>query len=180
MGGHCPCRRVNVMCEEVVSFIFSLHFRVQFSIVRRWSWRLAEAKVRSGWRYTWTVIVVTSYYHKNYNDVQRWHSLQVLIQLIVVIRGYLYNEIFVVLTAVVEFVRLRLCVCVCVCARVCVIQRTSNIRVSIVSEKTSGSWNIILKETSKFVSKVTKLMIAVVPEIWIFSLNFDITYRQMV
>jgi hypothetical protein len=48
-GGQCPRRRVNVMCDDLVSLIFSLHFRVQFSIVRRWSWRLAEAKVGSGW-----------------------------------------------------------------------------------------------------------------------------------
>jgi len=34
-GGQCPRRRVNVMCEDLVSFIFSPHFRVQFSIVRR-------------------------------------------------------------------------------------------------------------------------------------------------
>jgi hypothetical protein len=45
-------------------------------------------------------------------------SLQVLMQLIVIISSYLYNEPFVVLTAVVEFVWLRMCVCVCVC--VCV------------------------------------------------------------
>jgi hypothetical protein len=54
-GGQCPRRRVNVMCENLVSFIFSLHFRVQFSIVRRWSWRLVEAKVGSGWVLKMTV-----------------------------------------------------------------------------------------------------------------------------
>jgi len=48
-GGLCPRRRVNVMCEDLVSFIFILHFRVQFSIVHRWSWRLTEAEVGSGW-----------------------------------------------------------------------------------------------------------------------------------
>ena len=48
-GGQYPRRRVNVMCEELVSFIFSRHFRVQVSIVRRWPWRLAEANVGSGW-----------------------------------------------------------------------------------------------------------------------------------
>jgi len=48
-GGQCPHQRVNVMCEDLVSFIFSLHFRVQVSIVRRWSWWLAEANVGSGW-----------------------------------------------------------------------------------------------------------------------------------
>jgi hypothetical protein len=48
-GGQCPRRRVNVMCNDLVSFIFSLHIRVQFSIVRRWPWSLAEAKVGSGW-----------------------------------------------------------------------------------------------------------------------------------
>ena len=48
-GGECLRRRVNVMCEDLDSFIFSLHIRVQFSTVRRWSWRLAEAKAGSEW-----------------------------------------------------------------------------------------------------------------------------------
>jgi hypothetical protein len=48
-GGQCPRRRANVICKDLVPFIFSRHFRVQFSIKRRWSWRLAEAKVESGW-----------------------------------------------------------------------------------------------------------------------------------
>ena len=34
-GWHCPCLRVNVMCLDLFSFIFSLHFRVQFSILCR-------------------------------------------------------------------------------------------------------------------------------------------------
>jgi len=46
-GGQWPRRRVNFMCEDLVSFVFSLHFRVQLSIVCRW--RLAEARVGSGW-----------------------------------------------------------------------------------------------------------------------------------
>jgi hypothetical protein len=57
-------------------------------------------------------------------------------QLIVIFSGYLYNEPLVVLTAVVEFVRLRLCVSACVYVCVCVVQRTSNIGVSNVSEMT--------------------------------------------
>ena len=48
-GGHCPRLRVNVMCLDLFSFILSLHFRVQFSILFRWSWRFAEAMVGSGW-----------------------------------------------------------------------------------------------------------------------------------
>jgi hypothetical protein len=47
--GQYPRWRANVMCEDLFLFIFSLPFRVQFSIVHRWSWRLAEAKVVSGW-----------------------------------------------------------------------------------------------------------------------------------
>ena len=53
--GQCPRRRVNVMCEDLVSCIFSLHFRVQFSIVCSWSWGLAEARVGSGWVVEMTV-----------------------------------------------------------------------------------------------------------------------------
>jgi len=48
-GGQCLHRRVNFMCEDLVSFIFSLHFQVIVSIVRRWSSRMAEANVGSGW-----------------------------------------------------------------------------------------------------------------------------------
>jgi len=47
--GHCPRLRVNVMCLDLFSFILSIHFRVQFSILCRWSWRFAEAMVVSGW-----------------------------------------------------------------------------------------------------------------------------------
>jgi hypothetical protein len=48
-GGQCPRRRVNVMCEDLVSLIFSRHFRVQISTWCRWSCRLTEANTRSVW-----------------------------------------------------------------------------------------------------------------------------------
>jgi hypothetical protein len=47
-------------------------------------------------------------------------------QLIVIISGYLYNDIFVVLTALVEFVWQIVRACVCV------VRKTSNKRVSNV------------------------------------------------
>ena len=44
-AGHCPLRRVNFMCVDLVSLTFILHFLSQFSMLRRWSWRLREAIV---------------------------------------------------------------------------------------------------------------------------------------
>jgi hypothetical protein len=48
-GGQCPRRRVNVMCEDLVSLIFSRQFRVQSSTRCRWSCRLTEANTGSVW-----------------------------------------------------------------------------------------------------------------------------------
>jgi hypothetical protein len=47
--GQCPRHRVNVMCVDFVSLIFSLHFLVHCPILCRWSWRWAEAVLGSGW-----------------------------------------------------------------------------------------------------------------------------------
>jgi len=82
-------------------------------------------------------------------------------QLITIFSGYLYNKTFVVLTAFVEFVWLRLCVCVCVClsknfehkSEQCV--RNNRVVFAISS----------LKECRNLPPKISKLVIAVVPEL---------------
>jgi len=82
-------------------------------------------------------------------------------QLIIIFSGYLYNKTFVVLTAFVEFVWLRLCVCVGVClsknfehkSEQCV--RNNHVVVEISS----------LKECRNLPPKINKLVIALVPEL---------------
>ena len=44
-GGQVSFRKVKVMCADLVSFIFSRHFRVQRSILRRWAWMFMDAVV---------------------------------------------------------------------------------------------------------------------------------------
>jgi len=47
-GGACPCLKANVMWDDLDSFIFSFHFRVQVMISSRCTWRFAEVCVGSG------------------------------------------------------------------------------------------------------------------------------------
>ena len=47
-GALWPRRRANVMWDDLDSFIFSFHFRVQLLISSRCSWRFAEVCVGSG------------------------------------------------------------------------------------------------------------------------------------
>jgi hypothetical protein len=56
-GGQVSFRRANVMCADLVSLIFSRHFRVQRSILRRWAWMFIEAVVGFEWV---TIIAVSS------------------------------------------------------------------------------------------------------------------------
>jgi len=44
-----PFRRVNVICADLVSFIFSRHLRVHCSILRKWACRFIEAMVGFEW-----------------------------------------------------------------------------------------------------------------------------------
>jgi hypothetical protein len=55
-GGQVSFRRVNVICADLVSLIFSRHFRVQCSILRRWVWIFNEAVVG----FEWVAIIVVS------------------------------------------------------------------------------------------------------------------------
>jgi hypothetical protein len=45
-GGQVSFRRANIMCADLVSLIFSRHFRVQRSILCRWAWMFIESVVR--------------------------------------------------------------------------------------------------------------------------------------
>jgi hypothetical protein len=45
-----------VICADLVSLIFSRHFRVQCSILRRWAWIFIEAVVG----FEWVVIIAVS------------------------------------------------------------------------------------------------------------------------
>ena len=40
---------MNLTCVDLASFIFSLHFRVQISVLRRWVCRLAVAVMGLVW-----------------------------------------------------------------------------------------------------------------------------------
>jgi len=42
-GGQVPFRRVNVICADLVSLIFSRHLCVHFSIFRKWACMFIEA-----------------------------------------------------------------------------------------------------------------------------------------
>ena len=44
-GGLVPFRRVNMICADLVSLIFSRHLRVNFSIFCKWAYRFIEAMV---------------------------------------------------------------------------------------------------------------------------------------
>ena len=55
-GGQVPFRRVNVMCADLVSLIFSIHLRVQFSIFCKWACRFIEAMVG----FEWVVMIAVS------------------------------------------------------------------------------------------------------------------------
>ena len=48
-GEQVSFRRVKVMCADLVSLIFSRHFRVQCSVLLRWAWTFIEAVVGSEW-----------------------------------------------------------------------------------------------------------------------------------
>ena len=48
-GGHWPSWRLNIVCDDLVSFTFIFHFWSHFSMLCRWSWRLREAIVGSEW-----------------------------------------------------------------------------------------------------------------------------------
>ena len=48
-GGQEPFRRVNVMCADLVSLIFSSHLRVHSSIFCKWACRYLEAMVGFKW-----------------------------------------------------------------------------------------------------------------------------------
>ena len=49
IGGQVPFRRVNVICADWVSLIFSRHLRVHCSIFRKWACRFIEAMVGFEW-----------------------------------------------------------------------------------------------------------------------------------
>ena len=55
-GGQVYFRRVKVMCVDVVSLIFSRHFRVHCSILRRWAWMFIEAVTG----FEWVAIIAVS------------------------------------------------------------------------------------------------------------------------
>ena len=48
-GGQVPFRRVNVICANLVSLIFSRRLRVHCSIFRKWACRFIEAIVEFEW-----------------------------------------------------------------------------------------------------------------------------------
>ena len=55
-GGQVPFRRVNVICADLVSLIFSRHLRVHFSIFRKWACSFIEAMVG----FEWVVMIAVS------------------------------------------------------------------------------------------------------------------------
>ena len=55
-GGQVSFHKVKVMCADLVSFIFSRHFRVQRSILRRWAWMFIDAVVG----FEWVAIIAVS------------------------------------------------------------------------------------------------------------------------
>ena len=55
-GGQVPFRRVNVICADLVSLIFSRHLRVHFSIFRKLACRFIEAMVG----FEWVVMIAVS------------------------------------------------------------------------------------------------------------------------
>ena len=55
-GGQVSFRTVKVMCADLVSFIFSRHFRVQRSILCRWAWMFIGAVVG----FEWVAIIAVS------------------------------------------------------------------------------------------------------------------------
>ena len=55
-GGQVSFCRVKVMCVDFVSLIFSRHFRVQCSILRRWAWMFIEAVIG----FEWVAIIAVS------------------------------------------------------------------------------------------------------------------------
>ena len=48
-GEQVPFRRVNVICADLVSLIFSHHLRVHCSILFKWACRFIEAMVGFEW-----------------------------------------------------------------------------------------------------------------------------------
>jgi ABC-type proline/glycine betaine transport system permease subunit len=59
-GGQVSFRRVKVICADFVSLIFSRHFRVQCSILRRCAWMFIEAVVGFEWVTIIAIIAVSS------------------------------------------------------------------------------------------------------------------------
>jgi len=55
-GGQVPFRRVNVICADLFSLIFSRHLRVHCSIFPRWACRFIEAM----FGFEWVVIIAVS------------------------------------------------------------------------------------------------------------------------
>ena len=55
-GGQVPFRRVNVICADLVSLIFSRHLRVHCSIFCKWACRFIEAMVE----FEWAVMIAVS------------------------------------------------------------------------------------------------------------------------
>jgi hypothetical protein len=55
-GGLVPFRRVNVICADLVSLIFSRHLRVHYSIFCKWACRFIEAR----FGFEWVVMIAVS------------------------------------------------------------------------------------------------------------------------
>jgi len=55
-GGLVPFRRVNVICADLVSLIFSRHLRVHCSVFCKWACRFIEAMVG----FEWVVMIAVS------------------------------------------------------------------------------------------------------------------------
>jgi len=49
IGGQISFLKMKVMCADLVSFIFSRHFRVQRSILCRWTWLFIDVVVGLEW-----------------------------------------------------------------------------------------------------------------------------------